>query len=86
MESSLIKILDILQASPADYFVFFCGMLVVMWILLLVKRVKEVERANRQLDKLVLLHGHIIRDRLGITTVKVHRSGDYQIEQPLNEE
>ena len=38
-----------------------------------------------QLDKLNLVHAHIISDRLGIKTVKIHRNGDFEIINPLNQ-
>ncbi len=53
--------------------------------ILLYRWIKNLAHENRQLDKLVLIHGHIIKDKLGIKTVKVHRSGDYEIVQPLND-
>jgi len=54
--------------------------------ILLYRWIKNLAHENRQLDKLVLIHGHIIKDKLKIKTVKIHRSGDYEIVQPLNED
>ena len=85
MEKPLFEILDILKASPADYFIFLMGMLVVLYLIFQSKRIKKLEHDNRQLDKLVLVHAHIIASELKVRTVKIHRSGDFEIAQPINE-
>ena len=39
----------------------------------------------RQLDKLVFAHALILSNKLGVRTIKVHRSGDYEPHNPINE-
>jgi len=86
MESTLFDILELLKASPADYFIFALGMLVVVYVIILSKRQKVLDRKYQQLDKLNLVHAYIIADKLKVNTVKIHRSGDYEITNPLNDE
>ena len=85
MESTIIQILEILNALPADYFNFVLGLMVVAYVVILAKRQKALDRKYQQLDKLNLVHAYIIADKLNIKTVKIHRSGDYEITNPLNE-
>ena len=85
METEILtRILNLLGANAADYFIFSMGMVVVFFVVMLYRKHKVLTDKYNQLDKLNLLHGYIIKDKLGITTVKVHRSGDYEIVQPLN--
>lgn len=86
MESTLFKILEVLQASPADYVNLLLGMMVVLVLIWAIRRIIVIEHKYHQLDKLVLVQAHIIRDKLGIKTVDIHRTGDYEIEHPLNEQ
>lgn len=85
MESTIIQILEILNASPADYFNFVLGLFVVAYVVILAKRQKVLDEKYRQLDKLNLVHAYIIADKLKVNTVKIHRSGDYEITNPLND-
>jgi len=85
MEGTIIQILELLKASPADYFNFALGLLVVAYVIILSKRQKALDRKYQQLDKLNLVHAYIIADKLKVNTVKIHRSGDYEIVNPLNE-
>lgn len=85
MEKTLFDILELLKASPADYFIFVLGMLVVVYVIILSKRQKVLDRKYQQLDKLNLVHAYILADKLKVNTVKIHRSGDYEITNPLNE-
>ena len=85
MEGTIIQILELLKASPADYFNFALGLLVVAYVIILSKRQKVLDRKYQQLDKLNLVHAYIIADKLKVNTVKIHRSGDYEITNPLNE-
>ena len=85
MEGTIIQILEVLAATPADYFIFALGMLVVVYLVMLTKRVKNIEGKYHQLDKLNLVHAYIISDKLKVDTVEIHRSGDYEITNPLNE-
>jgi predicted ferric reductase len=86
MEGTIIQILELLKASPADYFNFALGLLVVAYVIILSKRQKVLDRKYQQLDKLNLVHAYIIADKLKVNTVKIHRSGDYEITNPLNDE
>lgn len=45
---------------------------------------KELAGKYHQLDKLTLYHAAIIRIKLGIKTVSIHRSGDHEIVNPIN--
>lgn len=48
------------------------------------REIKSYKHQVHQLDKLVLVQGWILKIKLGIDTVKIHRSGDYEIVSPLN--
>tara|TARA_Y100000593_G_scaffold80710_1_gene150724 strand:+ start:841 stop:1104 length:264 start_codon:yes stop_codon:yes gene_type:complete len=84
MESTLFNILGELQASPADYIIIAMGFSVVIVLVWLIKRHFALEHKYHQLDKLVLVQAHIIKDKLNIKTVNIHRTGDYEVENPLN--
>ncbi len=86
MDRAILEILTILKASPADYVIFLLGMLVVVYVIILSKRQKVLDRKYQQLDKLNLVHAYIIADKLKVKSVKIHRSGDYEITNPLNDE
>jgi len=59
--------------------------LLVLAVYLLHKELKTVQHKYNQLDKLVYGHALIINTKLGVKTIKIHRSGDYAIAQPINE-
>ena len=42
MEGTIIQILELLKASPADYFNFALGLLVVAYVIILSKRQKAI--------------------------------------------
>ena len=75
MEETLFKILDILKASPADYFIFGMGMVVVLWIVLMSKRIKLLEQKYHLLN----LSNVRLWDRVDPDMVRDHYSGDYSI-------
>jgi len=58
--------------------------LLLVALYLLHKRVTELHHKYSQLDKLVFAHGLIINTKLGVKTIKLHRSHDYEIDQPIN--
>ena len=80
MESFLIKILELMQATPADYFNFFIGVVVVGYIVTLKKRIKMLE------EKYHLLNLSTVRlwDRVDPNMVNDHYSGDYSIKRKAN--
>jgi hypothetical protein len=59
--------------------------LLIVAVYLLYKELKLVRHKYAQLDKLVFAHSLIINTKLGVKTIKIHRSGDYEIAQPINE-
>ena len=75
MEKVLIEILAIMQATPADYFIFFMGIVVVLWIIMLSKRVKVMETKYHLLN----LSNVRLWDRVDPNMVNDHHSGDYSI-------
>lgn len=77
------KLLTIWQNMTTEQLVIT---LLIVSVVLLFRWLKIQAHENQQRDKLVLLYGHIIKDKLGITTVKIHRNGDYEIVQPLNDD
>ena len=58
--------------------------LLIFAVMYLFTALKTVSHQYHQHDKLLLVLGHVVKDKLGITTVKIHRSGDFEIVQPLN--
>jgi len=86
MDRPLFEILRILEASPADYIIIGMGFMVVLVLIWAIRRIMTVEHKYHQLDKLVLVQAHILKDKLGVKLVKVHRTGDYEIEYPLNDD
>jgi hypothetical protein len=77
MDKILFDILSILKASPADYFIFGMGIIVVLWIIMLTKRVKIVEEKYHLIDKSNVR----LWDRVDPDMVQNHHSGDYTIKQ-----
>ena len=77
MESVIGDILSILQASPADYFIFGMGIGVVVWIASLYKRIKVMEH------KYHLLNMSAVRlwDRVDPDMVQDHYSGDWSLKR-----
>ena len=73
MDKPILEILAIMQATPADYFIFFMGIVVVLWIIMLSKRVKLMETKYHLLDK----ENVRLWDRLYPKEIKDHHSGDH---------
>ena len=80
MDKPILEILAIMKATPADYFIFFMGIVVVMWIISLTKRIKAMETKYHALDK----ENVRLWDRLYPKELKDHHSGDYH--HPPNRE
>ena len=80
MDKPILEILAILQATPADYFIFFMGIVVVFWIISLTRRIKVMEAKYHVLDK----ENARLWDRLYPGELRDHHSGDYH--HPLNRE
>lgn len=53
--------------------------------IMLYKRLRIIEHKYAQLDKLVFGHALIISNQMGIKTIKIHRSSDYEVAQPINQ-
>ena len=49
-------------------------------------KILKLSGKYHQIDKMVLLHSWIIRIKLKVTTFKIHRNGDYEILDPINED
>lgn len=49
-----------------------------------IEEIKRLEKKYRTLDKLIIYHAVVIRIKLGIRTVKIHRTGDYEILNPID--
>lgn len=60
--------------------------LLIIAVVVLFGIVKKIRYVQAQHDKLILVQAHIIAAKLGIKTVNIHRSGDYEISQPLNQD
>ena len=80
MDKPILEILAIMKATPADYFIFFMGIVVVMWIIMLTRRIKNMETKYHVLDK----ENARLWDRLYPGELRDHHSGDYH--HPLNRE
>jgi len=66
-------------ATPIDFVIILMGLGVVLWVL-------PLRHSVIQHDKLLLVHSWIIKLKWGIRTTKNHRSGDYEIVDPLNDD
>jgi hypothetical protein len=75
MDKPILEILAILQATPADYFIFFMGIVVVLWIITLTRRIKVMETKYHLLN----LSNVRLWDRVDPNMVNEHHSGDYSI-------
>lgn len=53
-------------------------------IIYLIKRQSRLEHTYNQHDKLLFGHALIIANKLKVKTIKVHRSSDYEVSQPIN--
>lgn len=73
MDQPILEILAIMRATPADYFIFFMGIVVVMWIIMLTRRIKNMEVKYHVLDK----ENVRLWDRLYPGELSDHHSGDY---------
>ena len=91
MDNPILEILGILEASPADYVIFFLGVGVVCWEIgyravtgarnkRLAARVLNMETKFHLLDK----ENARLWDRLYPGELRDHHSGDYH--HPLNRE
>ena len=80
MDKPILEILAIMKATPADYFIFFMGIVVVMWIIMLTRRIKNMETKYHVLDK----ENVRLWDRLYPGELSDHHSGDYH--HPPNRE
>jgi hypothetical protein len=60
--------------------------LLILAVYLLYRKLNCLQQKYNQLDKLNLVHAHIIHKRCGIKTVDIHRTNDYTIHYPLNED
>ena len=86
MDQLIIDLFKGAGANWADFIILLMGLCVVAYLRLQRKEIKKLRHEAVQHDKLILLYGHIIKSKWGITSVKIHRSGDYEIVQPLNDE
>ena len=77
MEKPLFEILRILNASPADYIILTMGIVVVLYIISLSKRLKVMEDKYHALDKSNVR----LWDRVDPDMVSDHHTGDYSIKQ-----
>jgi hypothetical protein len=48
------------------------------------REIKRLRHMVTQHDKLILVQAWLLKIKLGINTVNVHRTGDYEIVNPLN--
>jgi len=80
VDKPILEILAIMKATPADYFIFFMGIVVVMWIIMLTRRIKNMETKYHVLDK----ENVRLWDRLYPGELSDHHSGDYS--HPPNRE
>ena len=82
MDKPILEILAIMQATPADYFIFFMGIVVVLWIITLTRRIKVMETKYHLLN----LSNVRLWDRVDPNMVNDHHSGDYSIKLKQNSE
>ena len=75
MDKPILEILAIMKATPADYFIFFMGIVVVLWIITLTRRIKVMETKYHLLN----LSNVRLWDRVDPNMVNDHHSGDYSI-------
>jgi len=54
-------------------------------IFYLIKKLTAIEYKYHQHDKLLFGHALIISNKLGVKTIKIHRSSDFEITQPIND-
>ena len=60
--------------------------LLIVVVYLLYKKIECLQLKYNQHDKLLYGHSIIIYQKLGVKTVKLHRSNDYEIVQQANED
>jgi hypothetical protein len=58
--------------------------LLIIVICVIYRRLEAITHKYNQLDKLIFAHSLIISNRLNVKTVKIHRTGDYEIHQPID--
>jgi len=58
--------------------------LLIVVVYVLYRKLEIILHKYNQLDKLIFAHALIISNKLGVKTVKIHRTGDYEIAQPIN--
>jgi len=81
----LINLLISLGATPAVMIIFLMGLPVAYLAWANFKRNKILTEKYNQLDKLTLLNSFLLGDLTGKKIVKIHRNGDYEIVNPLNQ-
>lgn len=78
-----MDVIALLKATTVDQLII--GLLVLSNIASWAKIAKLTGKYH-QLNRLASNHAWIIRLKLGVTTIKQHRLGDFEIVEPLNEE
>ncbi len=58
--------------------------LLILTVYLLHKRLVCLTNKYNQHDKLLYGHALIISNKLGVKTIRVHRTGDYEIRSPIS--
>jgi len=86
MTDLFIELLKASGANWAHFIIILMGMCVVLYINCMRVEIKRMKHTAAQHDKLILLYGHLIKINFNVTSVKVHRNGDYEIAQPLNDD
>ena len=76
MDKPILEILKILQASPADYFIFGMGMVVVMFVIFLYNRHRRLSEKYQILNANHLVLWSIVAP----ASLKWHHSGEYHID------
>lgn len=74
------------NGSPVDLAVFIMGMGVLFLVIEQRREIRQLRKKYNLLDKLILYHAAILLMKLGVRTVKQHRSGDIEIVEPLNKD
>jgi hypothetical protein len=59
--------------------------LLIVMVYMLYKKLDCLQHKYNQLDKLVFAHALIISNKFDIKTIKIHRTSDYEVAQPINQ-
>ena len=76
MDTPILEILAIMQATPADYFIFFMGIVVVLFVIFLYSRFRKLSAKYQ-----ILNTNHMaLWVMIAPDAVKWHHTGEYHID------